>query len=117
MLIQTGWVGVTHRHASFPSQATLKFASGGSELESGPDGTKSFHTLCSFSQSRFPNVIVGGGISGLIFASTFKQNKLDLILFEKSESMGGIWTRSKSSETNIFEPAYRIPGIIRDKPN
>lgn len=55
--------------------------------------------------SRFTATIIGGGMSGILAAIKLKEAGVDFVLYEKSDSLGGVW----------YQNTY--PGCGVDTPN
>ena len=64
-------------------------------------------------------VIIGAGLTGLIFASHLKEAGADLSVLEKANTVGGVWRwyGNPHSRVNSTEPAYRMARLKRETEN
>lgn len=59
---------------------------------------------------KVPRVIVGGGVTGILFGKAFSENETDFIILDKYHAIGGIWKYYANvfSRVNTSEVGYRI---------
>lgn len=82
----------------------------------GADTTGAVPPRMSPAPAGFRVGIIGGGISGLTAAMAFEVAKIDYVILEKHDSVGGTWLENRYPGAGVDTPnhLYSWPGIIHD---